>query len=264
MTVLAAGKRAWIVGASSGIGRAVAERLAARGLTVFVSARRAEALQALAADSQGEIIPLPLDVGDGGAVGEALERIERDAGPIDLVVFCAGVWRPMRLEDFSAEALRRTVEINLLGAANLLEALLPGMRARGSGRIALVSSVAGYRGLPMSAAYGASKAALTHMAEALRPECARAGIALQVISPGFVATPMTETNRFPMPFLMDVETAARRILAGLESERFEIHFPRRLSWQLKLLRCLPYPLFFALTRRMLGRRGGRDRGGDAG
>jgi len=258
MTSLEAGKTAWIVGASSGIGRAVAKALADRGLRVFASARRAEALQALAADSEGEIIPLPLDVGDGAALTAAVERIERESGPPDLVVYCAGVWRPMRLGDFSAGALRETVEINLLGAANLLEVLLPGMCRRGEGHIALVSSVAGYRGLPMGAAYGASKAALTHMAEALRPECERAGITLQVVSPGFVDTPMTEVNRFPMPFLMDVETAARRLLDGLASKRFEIHFPRRLSWQLKLLRCLPTPLFFALTRRMLRRRGGRD------
>jgi len=254
MTALESVKTAWIIGASSGIGRGLAEALSAHGYTVVASARRADVLQSLAEEAAGEVIAWPLDAGDQAAVAEAVERIEGEHGPLDLAIYCAGVWRPMRLGDFSAQALRETFETNLLGAANMVEALLPRFCERGFGHIALVSSVAGYRGLPMSAAYGASKAALTHMGEALRPECERAGITLQVISPGFVATPMTEVNEFPMPFLIDVDRAVRRILRGLESRRFEIHFPRRLSWQLKLLRCMPYPLFFALTRRMLAHR----------
>jgi len=254
MTRLQAGRRAWIVGASSGIGRELATALAARGITVIASARREQELRALADESEGEIVPFTLDAAETGAVSAAAEQIEREHGPLDLVVYCAGVWRPLRMKDFSAEAVEDSFAVNLFGAARLLEAVLPRMRERESGHIALVSSVAAYRGLPMSAAYGASKAALTHMAEALQPDCERAGIRLQVISPGFVKTPMTDVNRFPMPFIIDADVAARRILRGLESDRFEIHFPWRLSWQLKLLRCLPYRLFFALARRMAQRR----------
>ena len=151
--------------------------------------------------------------------------------------------------EFTAEGLRDLIEINVMGTAACLEALMPRMIARGRGRIAVVASVAGYRGLPTSAYYGATKAALINLAESLRFDLARAGVTMQLIDPGFVKTPLTDRNEFPMPFLISAELAADRIASGLRSRRFEIAFPRRFVWMLKLLRCLPYALYFPLVGR---------------
>ena len=140
--------------------------------------------------------------------------------------------------------LARVVGVNLLGTGNCLEPLLKVMVQRRRGRIAIMASVAGYRGLPNAAYYGASKAALINLAEALKLDLDPYGVAVQLIDPGFVETPMTARNPFPMPFLMPVEQAAERIARGLASGRFEITFPRRFTWQLKLLRCLPYSVYF--------------------
>jgi short-subunit dehydrogenase len=166
-------------------------------------------------------------------------------------VLNAGTHAPMTASDFSAATVRRLVDINLLGVAHCLEPLLAAMRARGAGQIAVVASVAGYSGLPTAAAYGASKAGLINMCEALKPECDRIGIKLQLVNPGFVKTPLTDKNTFPMPFLMPVDRAVDRLVAGLASDRFEIVFPRRLAWLLKALRCMPYGAYFALTRRTI-------------
>ena len=138
-----------------------------------------------------------------------------------------------------------------MGTVHCLEALLPGMIARRGGRIAVVASLAGYRGLPTSSAYGMTKAGLINMAEALKPELDGYGVRLQVVNPGFVRTPLTDRNAFAMPFLMDVEDAAEAFYRGLCSERFEIVFPRRLAYLLKILRVLPAPLAFAVTRRLV-------------
>lgn len=244
----------WLTGASAGIGRALALRLARDGWRVAASARRAEelaALQAAASGLPGEIRPYPLDVTDGAAVATCVAAIERDMGPIDLAVLNAGTHKPMPAEHFSTATLRALMEINLFGVAHGLEALLPRMIARGRGRVALVASLAGYSGLPSAAAYGASKAALINMAEAMRPELLAKGVVLQVINPGFVKTPLTDRNDFPMPFLIDAEEAAAAIGRGLKSDRFEIAFPWLFARLMKLLRALPYRLFFPLTQRLV-------------
>ena len=145
------------------------------------------------------------------------------------------------------------VEINLLGVANCLEPAMKAMIERRRGRIAIVSSVAGYRGLPTSAYYGATKAALINLAESLRFDLVKHGVRLQLIDPGFVRTPLTDKNEFKMPFLMEVEDAARRLVGGLESEHFEVTFPKRFTWILKGLRCLPYALYFPLVTRATGK-----------
>lgn len=249
------GKRtAWITGASTGIGRALALRLARDGWHVVVSARSADTLAEVAEAARalaGAVEPLPLDVTEREAVTAAAADIVGRHGAIDLAIFNAGTHKPVSASALHSDDFRTLMEINFLGAVNGLEAVLPAMRARGKGHIALVASVAGYAGLPTAAAYGASKAALINMAEALKPELDQAGIKLQIVNPGFVRTPLTDRNEFPMPFLMEVDEAAERFARGLESDRFEIVFPRRLAWSLKLLRLLPYRLFFALTRRML-------------
>lgn len=244
------GSIVWITGASSGIGRALALRMARDGYRVAASARREAELKALAGEaalSGGEIVPYPLDTTQPGEVEAAVARIESEMGPIAMAALCAGTYQPLMAAELSAAKARPLFELNVMGTVNCLEALTPRMIARREGRIAVVASLAGYFGLPTSAIYGASKAAIINMAEALRPDLAAQGVTLQVVNPGFVKTPLTDKNEFPMPFLMGVEDAAEAFHRGLHSSRFEITFPRRFSLLLRLLQMLPYRLSLALT-----------------
>lgn len=246
----------WITGASSGLGRAVAVLLVSQGYHVAVSARRTDELESLAgelAGGQGRISVFPLDVTERDAVSTTVVRIEAEAGPVGLALMNAGTHREVMARGFSAEDVRRLIDLNLMGCVNCLEAVMPRMIERRQGHIALVSSVAGYLGLPTSAAYGATKAGLINMAEALKPECDDYGIKFQLVNPGFVKTPLTDKNPFPMPFLMAADEAAAALVRGLQSPRFEVIFPRRLAYILKLLKMLPYPLLFALTRKLIRR-----------
>ncbi|MBL8709322.1 MAG: SDR family NAD(P)-dependent oxidoreductase [Rhodospirillaceae bacterium] len=240
----------WITGAGSGIGRELARQIAAGGIKVIVSGRRPEALLETA-DDHSRIVPLALDVTDALAVDAAIATMEQTHGPVDVAILNAALYQPMDLVDFDRATIARLFETNVMGVANCLQPLLERMRARGRGHIVIVASVAGYRGLPKAAAYGATKAALINMAEALQPAAAAAGIRLQIVNPGFVETPMTSVNRFPMPFLMRPEQAAARILAGMKGGGFEIAFPWMFVLLLKLGRLLPYWLYLKLTRRVL-------------
>lgn len=240
----------WIVGASYGIGAALALRLARDGLRVVASARSADKLAELAAqEGAGRIAPWPLDVTDHAAVRAAVPAIEAAHGPLAIAVLNAGTHQPVSAAEFTADGLRRIVELNLFGVANALEAVMPVMIARGRGRIAVVASVAGYRGLPTAAYYGASKAAVINMVESLKFDLDRAGVTLQLVDPGFVRTPLTDRNEFNMPFLISAEEAAERIARGLRGRSFEIAFPRRFVAIMKLLRLLPYALYFPLVAR---------------
>ena len=243
----------WITGASSGIGHALALRLAQQGRRVVISARRGDTLAALALAQPGRIIAWPLDVTDAAAVAAAVPAIESEHGPIALAVLNAGTHEPTPARDFRAAVVRRLVEVNLMGVVHCLDAALASMRGRGTGHIAVVASVAGYRGLPTAAGYGATKAALINLCEALKPECDTLGIKLQLVNPGFVETPLTARNPFPMPFLIPVDRAVDRLVAGLAGDAFEITFPRRFALILKLLRLLPYRLYFPLIRARTGR-----------
>lgn len=244
-------KTAWITGAGKGIGRAVARRLAQDGWTVAASARTEDDLASLASEfPPGRVHPYPLDVTDLGRTEATLGRIERDLGALDLAVLNAGTHIPFGVEDFSVEAFRQLVETNLMGTVHGLAQVIPAFIARRRGHIAVVASLAGYRGLPTAAAYGATKAGLINMCEALKPELELHGVRLTLINPGFVETPLTDRNTFPMPFLIPVEDAAERIIRGLARSRFEVAFPGRFAVLMKLLRLLPDRLFFALTRRM--------------
>jgi NAD(P)-dependent dehydrogenase (short-subunit alcohol dehydrogenase family) len=240
----------WITGASSGIGRALALRLARDGHRIVASARSRDELDRLSAEAgNGKITPMPLDVTDHAAVARTLGAIERDLGPIDVAVLAAGTHQPVSAEDFRAADLAKLVEVNLIGVANCLEPLIQTMIAHGRGRIAIVSSVAGYRGLPTSAYYGATKAALINLAESLRFDLDRHGVTMQLIDPGFVKTPLTDRNDFKMPFLITPEQAADEIARGLAGSAFEITFPKRFTYMLKALRWLPYRLYFPLVAR---------------
>lgn len=244
----------WITGASMGLGRALALRSAQAGWRVVASARGQEGLDSLvqeAAGLPGQVSAFPLDVTDAMAVAEAVRQIESEIAPIGLAVLNAGTHRPMTAKDFRAADVEALLRLNVLGVAHCLEALLPAMMGRGQGQLAMVASLAGYAGLPSAAGYGASKAALINMAESLKPELEASGVKIQVVNPGFVETPLTDKNDFPMPFLMPATAAAEAFFRGLSSDSFEIIFPRRFAYLMKFLRCLPYRLFFALTRRAL-------------
>ncbi len=254
-----AGRVVWVTGAGKGIGRSVALRLVRDGWVVAASARTGADLDALvvaAGDGPGSIVPFVLDISDAAAATRVLNAIECDCGPVDLAILNAGTHEPIDGAAFDAATVRRLVETNLMGTVYCLEPLIARFVGRGAGRIAVVSSLAGYRGLPTASGYGATKAALINMCEALRVELLPKGVTLSVVTPGFVRTPLTDRNPFPMPFLVDVDTAARRIVDGLATGRFEITFPRRFAYLMKLLRILPYGLFFAVTRRLHSTDGG--------
>jgi len=245
-------RTAWITGASTGIGREVAVRLARAGVKVAASARSADALAALAREVPG-ISAHPLDVANASATARVAAEVSRDLGPIDLALLNAGIWQPMGGTDFDAAKSAQSMAVNYQGVANAIAALAPAMIARGGGHLALVASVAGYRGLPKAAAYGPTKAAVIALAESLRPDLARHGVKVSVVNPGFVATPMTAVNTFPMPFMIPADDAAERIVRGLAAGRFEVAFPWPLVAALKLARVLPYPLFFWYARTFLAR-----------
>jgi short-subunit dehydrogenase len=248
----------WITGASQGLGRALALELARRGRTVVASARGDDKLTDLAKEAEGRtgrIVPKPLDVTDLEVVANAVSEIEADVGPIGTAVLNAGTHTPVDGRNLKAADFRKLVEINTMGTVNCLEPVIATMTARRRGRIAVVASLSGYRGLPSAAAYGLTKAGLINMCEALRPELARDNVTVQVVNPGFVRTPLTDKNDFPMPFLMEAEDAARAFADGLASDRFEIVFPRRFAYILKVLRILPYALYFPVTARMVKDRG---------
>ena len=239
----------WITGASTGIGRALAMRLADHGSTVLASARDAGKLAELEAASNdlvGHIIALPLDVTDNDGVRDAYERIFAEHGVPDLCVLNAGTYIPTDGAIFSADAFARQIDINWMGVVRVLDAIIPSMVSRKSGRIAVVGSVSGYRGLRTAAAYGATKAALINMCEALHMELGDHGVKLQIVNPGFIETPLTDKNDFRMPALMPVDSAAKAFHKGLKSDRFEITFPRGFTWTVKLMRLLPYAIYLPL------------------
>lgn len=247
---------AWVTGASSGIGREVALELGRRGFEVAATARRAAELQALAADSQN-IFAFPGDTTDRAAMAGIVGEIEAAHGPISLAFLNAGAYFIAERDRFSADLVQRTFEINVGGTVNCLDPILAAMERRGKGQIAINSSLAGYGGIEGSTAYGATKAALIYMAEALKLTYEPAGITIQVVIPGFVRSAMTAQNDFfEMPFLMDADRAARIICDGFARSGFEITFPRRLAYTFKAACLLPYALFFPLMRRA-GRRARR-------
>jgi len=246
-------KVVWITGASTGIGAEVARQMAAAGVSVATSARKAEQLVA-AAQRNSHLKPYPLDVTDVAAVAATFARIESELGAVDLVIAGAGTYAPVTLDTFRPEPFRHMYEVNYLGVINVLSAVLPVFRARRSGHIAWIASVAGYRGLPRAAAYGPTKAALINLAESLKPELEADGVAVTVINPGFVKTPLTAQNDFEMPYLMEVEEAARLTIAGLAAGKFEVAYPAPFVRILKFARLLPYRLYFALIRRFVLKR----------
>ena len=245
------GKRVWLMGASSGIGEALARKLSAAGADVALSARRAERIAKLAQGMPNALV-LPCDATDVAAMDAARARIVASWGGVDLAVYLAGDYVPMRAWEFERQAAERMIAVNLTGAMTFAAALTPLLLKQKSGQIAFVSSVAGYRGLPKALIYGPTKAALINFAETLWLDLAPRGIGVRLINPGFVATQLTAQNDFAMPALLTPDDAAVEILRGFATGAFEIHFPKRFTRLLKVLRLLPYRLYFPLIRRLTG------------
>ncbi|MDI1269010.1 MAG: SDR family NAD(P)-dependent oxidoreductase [Polaromonas sp.] len=244
------GKTVWLVGASSGIGQATAHALHAAGARVVVSARNGAALEAFVAAHPGAQA-LILDASDAAAVKTAAQSLLAQ-GPLDLMMYCAGYYREQRATGFDLADMLRHQQVNYVGALYVLDAVLPAMLQRGSGHLSLVGSVAGYRGLPQSLAYGPTKAALINLAETLYLDLQASGVGVSLVNPGFVETPLTAGNQFSMPALLSPAQAAAAILAGWARGQFEIHFPKRFTLWMKTLRVLPYALYFPAIRKFTG------------
>ena len=242
------GRRVWLVGASSGIGAALATLLLERGARVALTSRSRDALDALAA-GHGDALVLLADVTDADGLAAAHAQILAAWGGVDLAIFNAGTHESMRAWELDLAKAKTLIDTNLKGVLNGLAAALPDMLAQKSGAVAVVASVAGYAGLPTSLIYGATKAALINLAETLYLDLAPKGLGVHLICPGFVATPLTAKNAFAMPALIPATEAAHEIVAGLERGEFEIHFPKRFTRLVKLLRLLPYRWYFWLVHK---------------
>jgi NADP-dependent 3-hydroxy acid dehydrogenase YdfG len=241
-----------ITGASTGIGNALAKELARRGWTVGLVARRSELLLTLAAEIEaagGKAACAAADVTDAAAIRDAALHIAATLGPIDLMVANAGTGLPTRATTVPIDAWMQIMRLNVDGAIYSVGAVLPEMVVRKAGHLAVVSSVAGYRGLPMSAAYSASKAAVSTFFESLRVDLRTHGIAVTTIHPGFITTPLTAKNKFPMPFLISAERAAVLMADGLERRRSDITFPWQMRILMRWVRYLPNALYDAILSR---------------
>lgn len=240
-------KKIWIIGASSGIGAALADELSLRGARLILSARRKNELDSLAASLPQPVEICPADVSDAKTLKDIATRLE----PFDSVIFLAATYEPGLIEDMSLQSAEKTVDINIKGALNTVAAVYPAMKAARKGQIVLCGSVAGYCGLPNSQPYSLTKAAVMNLAQTLRVEARQHNVDVKLISPGFVRTPLTDKNDFDMPFIMEAPAAAKIIADGLTARSFEIHFPKRFTWIVKLLALMPYPVYFRIAKTML-------------
>lgn len=245
------GKRVWVIGASTGIGQACGLLLAESGARVAFSARSIDKLLATTSKMPRALVA-PLDVTDRDSVAAAGERIVAEWGGIDLILVVAGGYNEMRADSFDLAGANGMIDLNLRGVFNCLDVVLPLLLAQGAGGIGIVSSVAGYGGLPKALVYGPTKAALINLTESLYLDLRPKGIAVYQINPGFVATPLTANNDFTMPALMTAAGAARELVDGIERGQFHIHFPKRFTNGLRLARLLPYRMYFWLIHKVTG------------
>lgn len=245
------GQVVWLVGASTGIGRALAEQLHSQGAQVVVSARNAASLAEFEQQFPGSV-GLPLDATDHSAMQAAMRRILALYGRLDLAMYCAGHYKAQRADSFDLHEMLKHQNINVTGALHMLDAVLPVFTRQRQGHLSLVSSVAGFRGLPQGLAYGPTKAALINLAETLYLDLQPFGVGVSLVNPGFVETPLTAQNQFKMPALISTQEAAMAILQGWAQGQFEIHFPKRFTFWMKTLRYLPYMFYFSIVRRFTG------------
>ena len=248
-----ADRHVWVTGASTGIGRAVTIELARRGARVVASARNESALDTLVRECGDRVQALPLDVTDRQANRWAAEEISRRMGGLDIAFFNAGICEYVDVASFDSALFERTIRSNFLSMVYGIEAALPLLRQSPAPQLVGMSSTVAYRGLPRSEAYGASKAAIKNLFESLQIDLAREAFRVSVVCPGFVRTPLTDRNDFPMPFRIEADEAARRIVDGIEAGKPEIHFPRRFSLLFKLMTLLPDRLYIRLCAKMVKR-----------
>lgn len=244
-------KRVWVIGASTGIGAEVARQLLRKGARVAISARNQTALQELAAEQKNAVV-LPLDVTHHAEVKSAAEILLNKWQGIDLVLIVAGAYNEMRADSFDLTIVNQLIDVNLRGVFHSLDAVLPTLLAQKQGGIGIVSSVAGFSGLPKALIYGPTKAALINLCESLYFDLHPRGNAVYLINPGFVETPATAGNAFAMPALISAERAAQEIIDGIERGHFHIHFPKRFTNWLRMARLLPYRCYFWLIHKVTG------------
>ena len=245
-------KKIWITGASSGIGKAVAEKFASEGWMVAASARRQEMLNKMAENQN--IFAYPLDVTQKENVTKTFNKIIEDFKNVDICLFCSGTYDPKLEQEINIEQNKFVMETNYFGVLNCIKAVETYFKNKKSGQISIVSSVAAYRGLPNSSGYGPSKAALTNLTESIYFDFKKHNVKISLVSPGFIKTPLTDKNEFPMPFIRSPEFAADKIFQGLTKKNiFEIHFPLGLTLTLKFLRILPYKLYLFLIDKFVKR-----------
>ncbi|MEO0991066.1 MAG: SDR family NAD(P)-dependent oxidoreductase [Pseudomonadota bacterium] len=236
------GKRYWLVGASEGLGRALAEKMSMAGAEVIVSARNAERLEALVAELPGKAIALPMDISDAASVAAASEAL----GTVDGIVFLAGVYWPMKAGEWDADRAIQMADINFTGAFRTLGAVMPQFLERDEGHIVIVGSLSGFRGLPGAIGYGASKAGVMALAESMYADLKDTGLKVQLANPGFIKTRLTEKNEFSMPFIMEPEEAARAIFEHMDSSRFKVSFPTVFSWVFRLSQFMPDWMYYRI------------------
>ena len=242
-------KKIWITGASSGIGRALAIKFANNGWKVAASARRENLLQELS-HNNSNIFSFPLDVKDDKSTKKVFQNIVEKFKSLDICVFCTGIHDPDAEKKLSSEKIREIMETNFFGTLNCIMAVNTFFREKKNGHISIVSSVAGYRGLPAASGYCASKSALTSLAESLYFDFKRYNVRISLVSPGFIKTPMTDKNKFPMPMIKSAEFAAEKMFIGLTKKNvFEIHFPIAFTIVMKLLKIMPNWLYFLLVKK---------------
>lgn len=246
----------WLIGASSGIGEALAEELALAGAKLAITARRKEKLEEIASSLNGkgaDVSVFPADVMDQKQVSETHAKIISNLGEVDILITNAGTYKPTDAKTFSAGEYAEIMQLNYTSMLYAIEAVLPSMLERKSGHLVGVASLVGYRGLPRASSYGASKAAVINFLEALRFDLLAHDVSVSIVNPGFVKTPLTDKNDFQMPFLVEAKDAAKIIKNGIEKKKKEIHFPWQFSLIFKLLRVLPYPLYEKLVaKRTIG------------
>lgn len=236
------GKRWWLVGASEGLGRAVAEVMSRAGCELILSARNADRLDDLVQSLPGRATALPLDVSDRAAV----EQAARGIGPLDGMVYLAGVYWPMKSTEWDSEKAEAMADINFMGAQRCVGAVIGPMLAQGHGHIVLTGSLSGFRGLPGAIGYGASKAAVMYLAESMQADLRRTPVRVQVINPGFIRTRLTEKNDFSMPFIMEPEAAAREFFDHMNTDGFKKSYPLVFSWLFRISQFMPDWMYYRL------------------
>ena len=238
-------KKIWITGASSGIGKALAEKFSLEGWKVAISARRKEILDEMA--EKENIFSYPLDVTNQNQIKDVFSKIINDFGDLDLCVFSSGTYDPKLEQEINIKQNKFVMETNFFGVLYCIKTVEKYFKEKKEGHISIVSSIAGYRGLPNSSGYGPSKAALTNLTESLYFDFKKHNVRISLVSPGFIKTPLTDKNEFQMPFIKSPEFAAEKMFNGLtKTKAFEIHFPKALTVILKILRILPYKIYLYL------------------